>query len=229
MLKQSEIDDIYKKFIAPKNNEAYLNKYANYDFTQNLKSWSWEGKDFPRVIALLEFAEFIKDYKFKNAVSFNGLNDPEWEYINTEKKRDFDHFDDMDKHDLHLPFAIPSLCDFFMTNQTLEHCISPALALQNIYNQMAQNGICFINVPALNIPHEIGMHYYAGITPLGLGCLFKQAGFELLDIGFWGSLEYINFIFNHKHWPDYRQLSRHGNEFENPCITWAMGIKTSRV
>lgn len=227
ILNQTQIDEIYSKFIAPKNNPAYLNKYANYDFTKNLRTWPWEGKDFPRIVSLLEFNEFVKDKHFKNAVSFNGIGDPEWEYINCENKIDIDYLSDKEHNDLHLPFAIPSRSDFVMANQTLEHCWSPTLALENIYGQLAEGGICYLNVPALNIPHEISMHYYAGITPLGLGCLFKQAGFEILDIGFWGSLEYINFIFNNKQWPDYRQI-KHVNEFANPCITWAMGRRNER-
>lgn len=225
MLEQKDIDDIFNKWIAPKNNPTYLNKYVNLDMSRNNKQWRWEYKDFPRVVALLEFAQIVKDLKFKKAISFNGNDDPEWEYINCNVKNNINFLDDVITNDLHSFLSIPYGCDFFMANQTLEHCYNPSLVIQNIYNALIPGGYIYVNLPAINIPHDRGNHYYTGITPLGLGCLVQDAGFEILDIGFWGSLEYIDFIFKNRTWPDYRNLKSYKNEFDNPCITWVFAKK----
>ena len=86
-------------------------------------------------------------------------------------------------------------------NQTIEHLYNPTLCIENVYKHLKTGGIFYANVPANNIPHGVE-HYYTGIIPLGLALMTKSAGFEILEIGQWGNLDYLKYIFNQNNWGD---------------------------
>ena len=226
-LMKFEIDEIFDSFILPKNNTEYLSRYARLPLEANSKRWRWENKDFPRVIALLEFDRFIRsgNFSFGDVLSFNGVDDPEYEYIGCRKIYNYDHEGDPIKHDLHSLDLEKKDFDFFMSNQTLEHLYDPCLALRRIHKHLKIGGVAYMNLPCVNIPHSTPYHYYTGFTPVGLGCVVRQAGFRILDIGFWGNVEYHNLIFNSGKWPDYRKLKNYVSEFERPVITWVFAQK----
>jgi hypothetical protein len=90
---------------------------------------------------------------------------------------------------------------------------------------MKPGGIVYMNLPSMNMPHSTPLHYYTGFTPVGLGCIFKQAGFEILDIGFWGNSNYYDFVLNKGIWPDYRQMTNYSYEKDKEAITWIFAIK----
>ena len=89
---------------------------------------------------------------------------------------------------------------------------------------MSDGGYLYINVPACNAPHSEPYHYYTGFTPMGLVAIAYQLGFEILEVGQWGNVEYhINLWTRNPGWSDYTQLSNPGiNEIENPIITWIL-------
>ena len=64
-LTKTEIEYIYNTFIAVNNTQEYYNRYINLPLEKNNKTWRWEGKDFPRIPALLEFERYILKYNFK--------------------------------------------------------------------------------------------------------------------------------------------------------------------
>lgn len=114
----------------------------------------------------------------------------------------------------------------FMLNQVLEHTYDPIRCLKNLYPYMREGGIIYINVPVVNLPHDTPWHYYTGYTPTGLRAIVQAAGFEILAIGQWGNLEYIDRMFKTRSWPDYRALKNPGlNEIEHPVITWIFAAK----
>lgn len=228
-LKKEDIDDIYQKFVVPKQTEEYRNRYKNLPLELNNKKWKWEGKDFPRVISLLEFEKFLKSMgnpNFENVLSFNGTEDPEYEYLNYTNLINYNYLENTFKYDLHNLELEKKDFDFFMSNQTLEHLYDPCLVVRKIFDHIKPNGIVYMNLPAMNMPHSTPYHYYAGFTPVGLGCIFKQAGFEILDIGFWGNSQYYDYTLMKNIWPDYRQLSNYTTEKDKEAITWIFAKKT---
>jgi SAM-dependent methyltransferase len=233
LLSDAEIRDIYDRHIAVNYTGEYADKYVPLPLRYNNKKWKWEGKDFPRVIALLEFREYMLgcDRTFDAALSINGDKDPEWEYLRHNKPSfNYNYMDNVEKHDLH-NLELPQWgFDFVMANQTIEHLYDPILAIKNIYKHMKVGGVFYANVPVNSIPHDTPFHYYTGVTPVGLGAVVKLAGFDILKIGQWGNASYYAQSIKHK-WPDYKHMqqvadNRAGyNDFDCPAITWCFAIK----
>lgn len=138
MLTNTDINEIYNKFIKINYTSNYTNKYIPLPLEYNNKNWKWEGKDFPRIISLLEFREFMLNYNrtFDTVLSFNGQDDPEYEYLNYNKCYNYNYMDNIKKYDLHSLILDRNDFDFTMINQTIEHLYDPILAIKNIYNHM---------------------------------------------------------------------------------------------
>jgi len=227
MLSNNEITNIYNKYVSVNYTPEYLNRYVPLPLEYNNKNWKWEGKDFPRIISLLEFRKYMIKYDktFDNVLSFNGASDPEYEYLKYNKIHNYQYSADVIKNDLHTLNLDKKDFDFAMINQTIEHLYDPITALKNIYNHMKIGGMFYTNVPSNNIPHSTPFHYYTGITPTGLGVMVKLAGFDILEIGQWGNRDYLNVLFS-KGWSDYKYSNQPGkNEINCPLITWILAIK----
>lgn len=214
-----KINKIYQEYILPKQSSAYLNKYNKNNVIPHS---THKNKDFARIIALYEFVEFIEKYdkKFLQVCSFNGIDDPEIQYIQYEKIFNYFYEKNAPKTDLISLDLDDKKFDFFMVNQTLEHVYDPCLAMRNIYNHVTDGGLVYFNVPCNGIPHDTPHHFYNGFTPISLGCMVEQAGFNILDIGFWGNKEYILKMFSENTWPDYSQLNDYKNDVNYPVIGW---------
>jgi SAM-dependent methyltransferase len=222
-----DINSIYKEFILSKHNNEYLERYSFLPFEKNNGIWRWENKDLPRVIAVLEFQKFMEenDLYFKDVLSINSPQDPEYEFLKYKNLYNYNYLDDKINHDLHNLNLDKKDFDFFMSNQTIEHVYDPCLCIRNIYDHLKPGGIMYLNLPSINMAHDTPHHHYVGITPTGLGCIVKQAGFEILDIGFWGNTDYINFIFNQNDWPDYQKVINYKSEINKEVITWVFAKK----
>lgn len=83
----------------------------------------------------------------------------------------------------------------------------------------------YISVPSINLIHSKPCHYYIGMTPTGLGGIVKQAGFEILDIGFYGNKEYIEFLFKNNDWPNYTQIKNYTNDINCIVCSWIFAKK----
>lgn len=219
------INKIYNEFIVSKLNTKYLEKYKTLSEDMNTSEWNWKDKDFSRVISLLEFKNFMENNSkiFNNVLVYNGPNDPEIQYIkyNNISFIDYESNKSNDLHTLESKITY----DFFMTNQTLEHTYDPCLILRKIYEIMEDDGLIYLNVPSLCPPHSTPFHHYNGFTPVGLGAIVQQAGFKILDIGFWGNKEYVTKLFTTNSWPDYFMLNDHKNDFNYSAISWIFAKK----
>lgn len=226
-LSNQDIDEIFKEFVKINYTEEYKHRYDKLPMEKNNLQWRWEGKDFSRVIALLEFERFITE---NNLTSVKGLaingKDPEWDYLPYQVLYFIDYDADPINHDLHTLNLNDKDFDFAMLNQTLEHVYDPIRCLKKVYEHMRPGGILYLNVPANNIPHSTPFHYYTGITPVGLGAMAKAAGFKILNIGQWGNLEYTQRMYSAYGWPDYTEFKNPGyNDIMHPIITWIFAIK----
>lgn len=226
-LSDTDINEIYDTFVKPNYTEEYKKRYVPMPLHKNKLLWRWEGKDLPRVFALLEFERFVVEHNIhcNKGLAINGL-DPEWNYLPCKRIVQIEYEKNPEKYDLHKLNLPEKDFDFVMVNQTLEHVYDPIKCLENIYKYMADGGILYLNVPANNIPHGTPFHHYTGFTPVGLGAMVKSAGFKILSIGQWGNLEFLKKMFETNAWPDYREFNNPGlNDMNCPCITWIFAIK----
>jgi len=231
MLSENDINKIYNNYVEVNYTQEYANKYVPLPLQFNNKKWKWEGKDFPRVISLLEFREYMSDHNmtFNNVLSFNGKDDPEYEYLKYTNYQNYNYIDDTENYDLHRLNLDRNDFDFVMINQTIEHLYDPILCLKNIYKHLRNGGMIYVNVPSNNIPHSTPFHYYTGITPTGLGAMVKLAGFDVIKIGQWGNEAYFKQMFDNI-WSDYRHMQgitdeAGYNDVNCPIITWCFAIK----
>jgi SAM-dependent methyltransferase len=227
MIDYNEIDKIYSDFILPKQTPEYLNKYSSLPLDRESNRWRWLGKDLPRVISILEFQEYMgnNNLLFNDVLSMNGDSDPEYEYLNYKNTHSYYYLDDIVNYDMHNLNLGKKDFDFFMCNQTIEHLYDPCLALRNVYDHLKPGGILYINVPSFSMAHDTPHHHYTGLTPTGLGCVVRQAGFEILDIGFWGNTEYINYMMVNNDWPDYTKINNYCSEINKEAISWIFAKK----
>jgi SAM-dependent methyltransferase len=226
-LSAQEIKELYSKYVAVNYTDEYKNRYSRIPLEKNNKSWRWEGKDVPRIIAILEFDRYVQQEKLssKKAIAFNAI-DPEWSYLPHSEIFECNYDSDPIKNDLQRLNLDEKDFDFAMLNQTLEHVYNPIQCLKNVYDHLSSGGILYLNVPANNIPHSTPFHFYTGYTPVGLAAVVKLAGFKILSMGQWGNRDYLDFINRTHSWPDYRAIKGNGtNEFDNPAITWVFAVK----
>jgi len=226
LFSEEKIWSIYQKHVN--KSDDYYKKYEKLPLNLNNKSWTWEGKDFPRVWCLLEFQEWLVKHNIGhfNKVLATCGNDPELEFITYDNIR-FAPYSPPNHNDMHTLDLDEKDFDFILFNQTIEHLYNPFLSISNLYNHTKEGGYIFTSVPTINIPHMTPFHFN-GMTPMGLCVLMESAGFEIVELGFWGNVDYIKYIFETGNWPDYRELMRDGiitNERDKNAQCWILAKK----
>ena len=234
LLEPRDIERIHSEHVMVNHTREYMNRYLCFPIELNDKPWRWEGKDLPRVMALLEFRRMVKDrgLQANSLLTINGVNDPELAYLPYSKHHNIEYLQDPERYDLHKLNLDERNYDFIICNQTLEHLVNPIACLENLRDHLSPGGYFYTNVPANNIPHEVPFHYYTGFTPVGLGALCETAGLEIVEIGQWGNIEYMMQMMTKQSWPDFefmlQCMSTPGkNEPLNPIITWALSRRAS--
>ena len=225
VLTGNDIRHIYRDYVLVNNTPEYLNRYVPLPLERNDKAWKWEGKAFPRVIAVMEFERLVREYTIqpKRLLVCNGPGDPEREYIQPETTIAVSYDEGSGANDLHTLDLPERDFDLVLLAQTLEHLYHPILALRQLFRHMVPGGYLFVSASVINIHHSTPLHHYMGFTPTGMGCVCRAAGFDILHIGQWGNAKYIELMFATQFWPDYRQLGDSlQNEFGNPADAWVL-------
>jgi len=219
---------IYETYLQYVNKpESYYKLYEKLPLELNNKKWKWENKDFPRVWCVLDFQNWLKKYNlghFKK-VLLTCDSDPEIEHITWDECYYAPYQDG--RNDLHYFNIEHKDFDFITFHQTLEHLYNPFISMLNLYDHLRTDGYIFTSVPTINIPHAMPFHFN-GFTPMGLCLLMKSCGFKIKEIGFWGNRQYINHIFEHNEWPDYKKLMENGiikNEKDKNVQCWILAQK----
>jgi hypothetical protein len=225
MFSEQAICDIYEKHANLP--DSYFRKYERLPPCP-VRGWnySWENRDFPRNWCILDFIEWTQKYSITaiDKLAYTGHSDPELEFITASHKTHIEY----PPYDLHIiGNSFQNEFDFFIFNQTIEHLYNPFTALKSIYTTLKPGGYVFTSVPTINIPHSTPIHY-GGYNPMGLAMMFKEANFEILEIGQWGNFEYIGRLFNTHSWPGYTTLQKDGivtNERRNVAQCWILAKK----
>jgi SAM-dependent methyltransferase len=210
--------------------ESYFHKYRRMpECPIDVWGRDWTNKDFPRCIAVLDFQAWVATHNIQvNALAYTYEGDPELQFL-APKSKVFLPYPENDLHTVSNRYT--EQFDFFMFNQTLEHLHSPHVAVKSIYETLVPGGYVFTSVPTLNIPHSTPYHY-GGMTPMGLAVLFKNAGFEIVDMGQWGNLRYLHALFSEHEWPDIRKVQEGdgsiSNEDRNVCQCWILAQKPAK-
>jgi hypothetical protein len=227
LLTADEIQQLYAQHVKVNDTRAYSQRYNRLPLLENRRAWRWEGKDLARVLAVLEFGRYCVQYGLsaRHLLTFNGASDPELEYLPFEAHSNFDYSDDPTRFDLHQLKIPEAPYDFAMVNQTLEHVYNPSVCLENIRQYLAPGAYIYANAPSINIAHSTPFHFYTGFTPTGFACLFRGAGFEVLEVGQWGNRAYLNRLFRTQAWPDFHQLRSYTGDFDTPVIVWVLARK----
>ncbi len=221
---EQDIHEIYHTKV--KHSPEYYKKYEQLPPCP-VKAWnySWKHYDFPRNWCLLDFKEWIHKYQIKpQMLGYTDDIDPELEFIECEQKQ-LIKYPEIDLHKIDQSFD--NYFDFFLFNQTLEHLFNPFMAVESLYKSIKPGGYIFTSVPTINIPHCVPAHYN-GLTPMGLALLFLSANFEIIEMGQWGNLEYLQLLFKNHDWPGYDMLNKKGkvtNEERNGCQCWILAKK----
>lgn len=225
MFSEAEIITLYEQKV--KKPSAYFTKYERLPpCTIQAYGNSWNGRDFPRNWCILDFQEWVQKYNLRDIqhLGYTCTTDPELEFLNAKEKTLLLY----PPYDLHtIGQRYQETFDFFLFNQTLEHLYNPFMAVQQIFTTVKKGGYIFTSVPTLNIPHMMPFHFN-GFTPLGLVMLFRSAGFEVVEVGQWGNLEYIQKLFQSHSWPSFTELQHDGkvtNEEKNVCQCWILARK----
>jgi len=218
MLSEEDIFKINEKIKLP---ESYFKKYENIIIDESLLN-----ADFPRVISLFDFKEWLNKYELNtlHTIGTTYITDPELIYFQKNTIIELKY----PEYDLHKYYdEFKNTFDVFIFCQTLEHVYNPLECLKNIYKYVKKDGYVFTNVPTINIPHLTPTHY-GGFTPMGLAVLFVQAGFEIVETGQWGNIDYIVKLFLRHSWPTINDLISNdiiNNEEKNVCQCWILARK----
>jgi len=212
-------------------NHSYFTKYENLDAHKDGKIEEMlNGRDYPRIPCILDFKEWISKYNIiPEKMLYTSDTDFELNYINPKSKELVEYDSNKNFGDLHTLDLKDKDYDFILFSQTIEHLYNPFEGIKKIYEHTKSGGFVFTSVPTINIPHMQPIHF-AGIYPMGLATMFESAGFEIMEIGQWGNINYLNYIFNNHGWPDHQYLKQIGNgiirnEEQNVAQCWILGKK----
>jgi SAM-dependent methyltransferase len=225
LFSENDIYHTYNKFVVKDN--QYFNRFIEYkNYLSESELTDYQNFDVPRVMSIIDFKDWIKKYNIQtgNDLLSTCTTDIELRYI----KYDNTITAPYPPHDLHSFNLNNKQFDFIIFNQTLEHLYNPFLAVSKLYDHLKDGGYIYTTVPTINIPHMTPIHFW-GITPIGLCMLFKSFNFQIMECGYWGNCNYINYIFENNTWPGHKQLLNKSNtlKHDNVCQaqTWILAKK----
>lgn len=187
-------------------------------------------KDFARIPIWLDFLEWVRLYGLTTPESLlvTFPKDYELGYLKPKNVTVYMYNPDTEEGDLHLlhektlpgePF------DFAHVSQTLEHLYSPQLCLYNIFQKLRPGGYFFTSTPALNVQHMTPVHF-VHYTPMALAAFVTQVGFEVVEIGQFGSLDYEKLLLTTYEWPSFHRLPFPiQNDPKHPDQVWVLARK----
>lgn len=256
LLSADDINELYRTRVLVNDNPGYISRYDGFDFEAEFGAAALRRMEFPRLVILLEFKRLIaaNAIESERLLMLNGGDDadPEMQYLPHRDVYYADYEKDPQRHDLHRLQVGRNDFDFVLMSQTLEHLYNPLLALNNLFSATCAGGYLWTSVPTVSRQHQLPSHFQTGFTPIGLACLLKQSGFEVIEIGQWGNPKYVSHLFDLELIPTIHNLRRWSlrargirhvtraaqrlsvrnflsaglhNDFQHPAQTWALARK----
>ncbi len=189
------------------------------------------GKEFSRVVCLLDFHRWSLKYGFN---TINKLlitdDDPELRFLQPQTTITYKHTRDGGSGDLHYinEAEVPNeYFDFVLFSQTLEHLYDPFLCLMNLRDKLQVHGMIFTSVPTLNMQHMTPHHFFH-YTPFGLATIMERSGFEVLEVGQYGSWSFEEKVLGELSWPDHTNFIVGGEldiDPRRPDNVWVLAKK----
>jgi SAM-dependent methyltransferase len=199
LLSVDDINTLYKNHVI-KDDDYYKKANQKYHELSDFEKIKYDRYDFPRIASLFDYKEWIEKHNLKHVSKLLSTceNDLELEHITFDQITVCDYEKDQ-KYDLHTMSLDEKDYDLIIFNQTIEHLYNPFVAMKNLYDHLKPGGYLYTTVPIINIPHIVPFHFW-GVYPIGLCALSASVGFEVLECGYWGNLNYINSIFSLNGW-----------------------------
>lgn len=224
LLSVEDINNLYNNHVV-KTDDYYQKANDQYHSLSNDEKLRFNRYDFPRIASLFDYKDWIKKYDLNHVGKLLSTcqNDLELEYITFDDITVCDYEKDQ-KYDLHTMNLEEKNYDMIIFNQTIEHLYNPFVAMKNLYDHLKPGGYLYTTVPIINIPHIVPFHFW-GVYPIGLCALSSSVGFNVLECGYWGNLNYINTIFSVNGWVNISDIIVDGKlENVNHCQsqTWVL-------
>jgi SAM-dependent methyltransferase len=235
------IEDIHRLYYdkVQKNHDYYAMR-------TNLTYWSQvllleshidvSVRDMARMFPILDFKDWVGKYNLSHPKKLLSTHstDTEVYFIKPEKKVLFT-YRGQGSGDLHTLGRLDnpqlSAFDLVIISQTFEHLYDPYLCAINLFNQMTPGGYLYTSAPSQNVPHMTPIHFQH-FRPIGFALLFYRAGFEIMEFGQWGNVDYERIILKTGSWPNLKKfqtqtnrnnLDSVSNDAEtNPCQMWIL-------
>lgn len=206
--------------------DAYFGRYEHAGDVEKELGLDASGWDAPRAFCVADFKRWVGERGIRPRHTLcTWREDPELVFLPSEATTEIRY--DGVANDLHALDLPEKDYDFVLFSQTLEHLSNPGLALRNLRKHMCEGGHIFTSVPFVNIPHSVPFHFQH-FTPMGLATLFVLNGFEVLEVGFWGNMEYIHRLFYDRKWPGIHELSSVKNEVDRSVQCWILARKPEK-
>lgn len=225
ILDNDYVTDLYYKFVAKP--DSYFKRFEDLNLALTVDELSaYSRMDPPRVVSIIDFKEWIQKYQIQTGESLLSTcpSDPELKYLNYLNTTVISY----PPHDLHTFDVQKKNHDFAVFNQTIEHLHTPVLALNRIWDHLKDGGYVYTTVPTINIPHLTPIHFN-GYTPTGLCALLESCGFDVCECGYWGNYKYIEYIFKHGEWCNYKQVLDDAGKLKYDPVcqaqTWVLARK----
>lgn len=205
LFSEKEIIETYNNYVL-KDIDYFTKVTREYSKLSDEEKIKLNENTCCRACSIFDFKEWIKKYNISSVENLliTCWDDIELNYISANNIT-ISHYDSNKENDLHRINLDFKNYDFIIFNQTLEHLYNPFIVMKNLYDHLKPGGYLYTTVPTINTPHVLPFHFW-GITPIGLCMLSKSVGFNILECGFWGNLEYVNTILNTGDWPKLEEV-----------------------
>jgi len=237
ILSRRQIHELYMKYIHKPDSYGHYHKDQIFRFkTQHPPHQllaATQSMDMPRVFIVIDLNDWLERRHIRPTVVLS-LNRNEPELLCTMLQQhttilDYaEYVPETEENDLHFLDLKRKDYDLIISAQVLEHVQDPLLAAQNMYHHVRPGGFVFTSVPTSNRPHDTPVHFFH-LSPMALATIFKRAGFQIIELGWWGNSLYKEFLDKTYAWPTMDDMVKHygaeaslQNDPLNTVQTWIL-------
>lgn len=157
--------------------------------------------NFSRVVCLADFDSILKEKNLKyfsnTAVVSGSIREPELLLINYDRLDVLNYKASSDSYNLDNDWSkmhqdVKDKYNLVICSQVFEHIFSPLAGIKNLSYITQNGGYIWISIPTINCIHGEPFFYSSGYHPRYLYRLANEVGLDILHIGAWGNIRYLN-------------------------------------